>query len=155
MALAGLEDRTGLDRAYADRKGVYQAGDTLYIAGTRDLQDAWGDLKIPVRATSQAQRYKDASLVLDANPKLARIVGHSLAGSIALDMQQKNPNLHTVTYGAPVLSFNPFANNERYRHTGDPISAFDWGAESWLPPKSGNPHSYQDLAARWHDFPTV
>ena len=97
-ALAGLEDRTGLDRAYADRKGVYEA-DTLYIAGTRDLQDAWDDLKIPIRATSQAQRYKDASMVLDANPQLTRVVGHSLAGSIALDMQQKNPNLHTVTYG--------------------------------------------------------
>ena len=155
VALSGLEDRTGLDRAYSTRKGLYEAGDTLFIAGTKSLPDAYDDLKIPFRATSQAERHREASLVLDANPKLARVVGHSLGGSVALDLQQRNPNLHSVTYGAPVLSFNPFASNERYRHTGDPISAFDWGAESWLPPKSGNPHSYQDLAARWHDFPTV
>ena len=63
--LSGLEDRTGLDRAYATRKGLYGVGDTLYIAGTKSLPDAYDDLKIPIRATSQAERYKDASLVLD------------------------------------------------------------------------------------------
>ena len=94
-------------------------------------------------------------MVLDANPQLTRVVGHSLGGAVALDLQKRNPSLHSVTYGAPVLDINPFVHNERYRHMGDPVSAFDWGAESWLPPKGGHPHSYHDLAARWHDFPTV
>ena len=145
----------GLDRAYATDVGLYSAGDTLYIAGTKSLHDAYDDLKIPIRATTQAERHREASMVLNSNPQLTRVVGHSLGGAVALDLEQRNSKLHSVTYGAPVLNFNPFSHSERYRHMGDPISGLDWGAESWLPPKGGNPHSYQELAARWHDFPVL
>jgi len=154
-APTGMEDRVGLERAYKAEVGLYDAGDTLYIAGTRDLGDWYDDLKIPFQATNKSWREREASMVLDAKPQLTRVVGHSLGGAVALDLQKRNPSLHSVTYGAPVLDINPFVHNERYRHMGDPVSAFDWGAESWLPPKGGHPHSYQDLAARWHDFPSV
>ena len=154
-APTGIEDRVGLERAYAAEVGLYDVGDTLFIAGTRDLHDWYDDMKIPFQATNKAWRAREASMVLDKNPKLTRVVGHSLGGAVALDLQKRNPTLQSVTYGAPVLDINPFVHNERYRHMGDPVSAFDWGAESWLPPKGGHPHSYHDLAARWHEFPTV
>ena len=43
-----MEDSVGLDKAYALDSGVLPVGDTLYVAGTKSLRDAWDDLKIPL-----------------------------------------------------------------------------------------------------------
>jgi pimeloyl-ACP methyl ester carboxylesterase len=81
-------------------------------------------------------------------PQIRRIVGHSLGGAVALELQKRNPNLQTVTYGAPVTSIS---GGERYRELLDPVSIFDRGANMTLP--SGiNPHSYNALGARYHEF---
>jgi len=140
-----MEDRVGLDRAYARDDGVYVDGDTEYIAGTKSFGDAVDDLSIPLGMTNRTTRYRDASRTLVANPKIRRVVGHSLGGAVALQMQQDNPNLKSMTYGAPVFSFS--GSSERRRSLGDPISMFDFGARETAP-STYNPHSYQDIGNR-------
>ena len=83
-----MEDRQGLERAYADPHSTYVAGDTLYVAGTKfnGPRDVWDDLKIPFGLTNRSQRYEDASRVLKAMPQIKRIVGHSLGGAVALEI---------------------------------------------------------------------
>ena len=107
VAPTGMEDRDGLERAYKAEVGLFDAGDTLYIAGTRSVGDWLDDTKIPFGATNKSWRQREATMVLDANPQLTRVVGHSLGGAVALDLQKRNPGLHSVTYGAPVLDINP------------------------------------------------
>ena len=141
-----MEDRGGLDRAYALESGVLSTGDTLHVAGTKSLRDVWDDLKIPFGATSWSQRYTDADRVLDASPQIRRVVGHSLGGAVALELQKTHPqlNLQSETYGVPVLSLS--GSSQRHRHWLDPVAILDWGAETTLP-QAINPHSYQALAA--------
>ena len=88
-----MEDRQGLERAYADQHSTYVAGDTLYIAGTKfqGFQNVWDDLKIPFGMTNRSQRYEDASRVLKAMPQIKRVVGHSLGGAVALELQKPTP----------------------------------------------------------------
>ncbi len=99
-----MEARQGLKEAYAPDNGVYTAGDTLYVAGTKSLRDAWDDLRSPLGQTRHMQRYEDASKTLKALPQIRRVVGHSLGGAVTLELQRANPNLKTVTYGAPAIS---------------------------------------------------
>ena len=142
-----MEDREGLDKAYALDSGVLPVGDTLYVAGTKSLRDAWDDLKIPLGLTSWSQRYGDADRVLDASPQIKRVVGNNLGGAVALELQRSHPqlNLQSETYGAPAMSLS--GSNQRHRHFLDPVSILDFGAQTTLP--SGlNPHSYQALALK-------
>ena len=69
--------------------------------------------------------------------KVKHLVGHSMGGNVALELQKENPNLKSTTYGAAV--WQPFSTKQgdRYRHGGDPISMLDRGAKtigsSWNP----------------------
>ncbi len=139
-----LADREGLDRAYADPRKAYMTGSTLFIAGTSSLGDVADDLALPFGLTKGTQRYIDTERVLKANPKIRRVVGHSLGGAVALELQKDHPELESRTYGAPVVSMTP---GERYRSWGDPVSVLDFGTHRTLP-HSLNPHSYQDVANR-------
>ena len=58
----------------------------------RDLQDVWGDLKIPLGKTAQTQRYMEAETALMANPQVTRVSGHSLGGSAALELAKNHPD---------------------------------------------------------------
>ena len=143
-----MEDRQGLEKAYADKRGVYTSGDTLYVAGTKpSFQDVWDDLKIPLGMTSRSQRYEDANRTLKAMPQVRRVVGHSLGGAVALEMQKTRPDLRSVTYGAPVMSAS---GGEQNKTIFDPIAMFDLGATTELP--RGNPHGYGHLARGYHSF---
>ena len=140
-----LADREGLDRAYADSNKVYMTGDTLFVAGTSSFGDAIDDIALPFGLTRRTQRYMAADRLLASNPKIRRVVGHSLGGAVALQMQKDHPQqLESRTYGAPVVSTTP---GERYRSWGDPVSILDFGTHRTLP-HSLNPHSYQDVANR-------
>ena len=140
-----MEDRVGLDRAYSLDSGVLADGTTLYVAGTKSIRDVWDDLKIPLGLTSLSHRYGEADRVLDASPQIKRVVGHSLGGAVALELQKSHPqlNLQSETYGAPVMSLS--GSNQRHRHWLDPVAIFDWGAQTTLQ-EGLNPHSYQALA---------
>ena len=107
----------------------------------------WDDLKIPLGLTSWSQRYGEADRVLDASPQIRRVVGHSLGGAVALELQNSHPQLklQSETYGAPVLSLS--GSSQRHRHWLDPVSILDFGAQTTLH-QGLNPHSYQALAQK-------
>lgn len=111
----------------------------MYIAGTRDIHDVWDDVsKVPFGDVVHAKRYGVAAYIFKLAPTVKAVVGHSLGGSVALELQRQYPHLKTRTYGAPVVSTTP---GERYRHYGDPISMLDRGAQASS--SSGlNPHVY-------------
>ena len=82
--------------------------------------------------TQDAERHQQADAAyknLQASGKpVDRIVGHSLGGSVALQMQQDHQIPKSRTFGAPVVDLNPFGKAERYRHVMDPVSVLDRGA---------------------------
>jgi len=129
-------DKWGLDIAYGMPSGVFIQGDTMYIAGTKSLRDIVDDTLIPFSETQRTQRFADAEKRL--KPRIKRIVGHSLGGSVALELAKRH-NLESETYGAPV--FFGSESSTRHRHNWDPISFFDRGASSTSSP-GWNPHSY-------------
>jgi outer membrane lipoprotein SlyB len=91
---------------------------------TQELTKNLGD-------TTKTERYGQATKELNKSPgKIKQVVGDSLGGSIALELEKNNPELKTTTYGAPV--FQPFSSEQgnRYRHQGDIVSAFDSGAKT-------------------------
>ena len=137
------QDETGLVKAYRDEtsKGVYYDPDTRteYVKGSTTARDWWDDAsKIPFWGnTRNAERYQEADkgyndLQSHGKP-VDRIVGHSLGGSVALQMQQDHGIPKSRTFGAPVVDLNPFGagKSERYRHVLDPVSILDrrakWG----------------------------
>ena len=141
-----LEDRVGLDRAYADQRKVHMEGDSMYVAGTSSQGDAMDDLALPFGLTKGTQRYIDAERVLQSSPTVRSVVGHNLGGAVTLELGKQRPELKTRTYGAPAVSMTP---GERYKSAGDPVSVLDFGAKTTLP-TSLNPHSYQGIAERPH-----
>jgi pimeloyl-ACP methyl ester carboxylesterase len=65
-------------------------------------------------------------------------VGHSLGGSVVLEMQNHYPDrtFKTTTYGAPVKSITSPDNidNKRFINIGDPVSILDRGATNAVKP---------------------
>lgn len=143
-----LSDAVGLNKAYAQPNKIFVDNNTnkMYIAGTSGLQDVWDDLKIPFHLTSHSQRYADAEQALKNNPDVNEVIGHSLGGATALELNKNNNyKFKTRTYGSPTLQFGN-EQGDRYRHGGDIISIFDKGAitvpsRNWLNPLSS--HSYE------------
>ena len=137
------QDEDGLVNAYQDKTstGVYYdpATRTEYVKGSVTGRDFYDDFtKIPMWGnTRDAERYQQADAAyedLQASGKpVDRIVGHSLGGSVALQLQQDKGIPRSRTFGAPVVDLKPFdryyGNAERYRHPLDPVSILDRGAK--------------------------
>jgi len=131
------QDEEGLANAYNDRTatGVYYDPNTRteYVKGSVTGRDWYDDVtKVPFGSTRDSERYQQADKAYDdllAKGKVVdRIVGHSLGGSVALDMQKNHGIPQSRTFGAPVLDANPFGHSERYRHPLDPVSrGATWG----------------------------
>ena len=132
------QDEEGLVKAYNDETapGVFYdpTTKTEYIKGSVTARDWWDDAsKIPFWGdTRNAERYQQADkayedLLLQGKP-VDRVVGHSLGGSVALQMQKDRFIPKSRTFGAPVVDLNPFGKSERYRHPLDPVSILDRGA---------------------------
>ena len=62
------------------------------------------------------------------------MVGDSLGGSVALELQRNHPELRSRTYSAPVVdvSFRPNASAEWGRNLCDPISMFGTSVETTM-----------------------
>jgi hypothetical protein len=128
-----FKDSPSLKKAYDTPSGLYHddLDRTLYIAGTKSLADVRDDLLIPLRKVEMSDRYKDAVAYLKDHPEIETIVGHSLGGSVALQLQKDKPygvGYKTRTYGAPVLDLSGKPDSHRFRHFGDPVSVFDSAA---------------------------
>jgi hypothetical protein len=180
-----ITDKEGLERAY-QQGDAYAYGDTLYIAGSHTARDWFDDVtKIPkwqnvpggfnpvvdlmntglgkkVLGTGdlrKSERYGAAEKALKANPNIKRVVGHSLGGSVALELQKNYSGLESRTYGAPV--WDPLGKDgkvDRYRNWFDPVSVFDRSAERSF---KANPfdsfsmtHDYGNIATKFTSDPT-
>lgn len=153
-------DATGLDKAYASPHGYYydRENRSFYIAGTRDFMDVATDVTLlPAQKMKYSQRERDSNVFVQQNlQEIDRIVGHSMGGSVALDLSNKY-QIPGVTYGAPVFDqhgnqlFNPGSRTKnqtlvrRYAHPGDPIAAFDTKAHQ-VGGLRLNPHDYRGYA---------
>jgi len=180
-----ITDKEGLERAY-QQGDSYTYGDTLYIAGSWTARDWFDDAtKIPkwqnvpggfspvtdfmnsvlgkkllgTGDLRNAERYQAAEKALKANPNIKRVIGHSLGGSVALELQKNYAGLESRTYGAPV--WNPTggdAKAERYRNWFDPFSVFDRSAKrsvKWNPFDSFSmTHDYGNIATNFANDPT-
>ena len=119
----------------------------MYVAGTHPtlLHDWIEDIALPLHLTHMTQRYKQADQRLSSAARVKRLVGHSLGGSVVLQLEKDYPGrFTTTTYGALVVSLS---GGDRYRHYLDPFSAFDRGAHTYTP-RSFNPHSFGWLGDR-------
>lgn len=169
-----MTDTEGLRKAYAH--GDYHVfGNTLFIAGSHTAKD-WVDdfTKIPFYGdTRNATRYIEAEKALKANPQVNTVVGHSLGGAVALELQKQHTYLKSRTYGSP--TFDPFGTDamprsqweklgkpdfvpepgkiERYRNFADPFSMFDASAQTTVdlaPFKSYSlTHDYSKLGEKF------
>ena len=155
-----ITDAEGIKRAYTEGD-THVHGKTLYVAGSQLRFQDWFDdfTKIPFWGDlRESARYKAAEAVLKANPQIENVVGHSLGGSVALELQKQfaDRGLKSRTYGAPV--WDPFGYQqlgdgpkaERYRNFFDPVSRFDGSATNYV---KWNPvdnfsmtHTYQNIA---------
>ena len=145
-------DEAGLEAAYKNPLGTAYdpATKTEYVKGSSTARDWFDDVSlIPFGQTAHAQRYKQAEKAYNdlqaSGQPVKRIVGHSLGGSVALEMQKTHNIPSSRTFGAPVLDFNSRQNPERYRHPLDPFSVLDRGA-TWGR-MALNPHSYSGYEA--------
>jgi len=123
-------DEQGLSAAYSNPKGTSYdpATQTEYVKGSVNARDFFDDFtKIPFGDTAYTQRYDQGMQAyneLQSNGQpVKRIVGHSLGGSVALEMQKnlekKGRTVTTRTFGAPVLEpLGVFSStkSERYKH---------------------------------------
>ena len=130
-----ISDIEGLKRAYASDSGAYIHGNRMYVAGTRNLRDVYDDItKVPFSLTRHSDRFKSAKRVLDENPQVETLIGHSLAGAIVQDLNKDNGMRYvTRSYNAPTVSFQQSGEtggNYRIRDRRDWVSAFDKGAIS-------------------------
>jgi hypothetical protein len=75
-----IEDRVGLDKAYASEHNIYVEGDTLFVSGTQTGGDLVDDLTIPLGMTNRTKRYSEANAAMSKNPQIKRVVEHSLVG---------------------------------------------------------------------------
>ena len=134
------QDETGLEKAYnnATSTGIYYDPQTRteYVKGSKTLRDWYDDVtKIPVYGNLQnSERYQQArdayQRLQDAGNPVDRVVGHSLGGSVALQLQKDLGIPRSRTFGAPVLDLGGSSNVvNRYRHPFDPVSMFDFGAK--------------------------
>jgi hypothetical protein len=150
-------DDEGLSKAYADTtyEGVYYdpGTRTMYVKGTvpTNPSDWWDDIsKIPVWGDiHDAARMKHAEAaykkLMEEGKPVDRVVGHSLGGSVALQLQRDKDIPLSRTFGAPVLDLNPNPwqkGVERYRHPLDPFSITDWAAAKVWDLGNVNRHSF-------------
>ena len=156
-----LTDTQGLKRAYENKDGIYQNGSILYIAGTKSLQDALDDVKLPFYQTRNTKRHKDVnkfiqdgSLEIDGKKHygISDVVSHSLGSAVSAQINNDYDNIfRSRSYGSPFVSGQrpeDTGTNLRIRGSNDVVSIFDGGSIT-IPKGSLNPlynHSYEDIA---------
>ena len=174
-------DAEGMDRAYT-QGDVYGEGNKEYVAGSHTFTDwfddftqipqwqyvppglnpivdilnsVWGRQVFGTGDLRQSERYKRARDYLVAHPEVTFLDGHSLGGSVVLQLQKDFPErkLKTFTQGAPVLDLFGTQKAEigaenvmRVSNNGDLVSAFDMSAK-----KTNHPDALS-YGALWHDY---
>ena len=150
-------DAEGEDRAYT-QGDTYTEDNKLYVAGSHTPTDWFDDVtKIPLWGDlRQSHRYKAGRAALLSNNKINWAGGHSLGGSVVLQLQKDFPDRlkKTVTWGAPVMDLLGTQkaevgqeNVDRKSNRGDLVSIFDNSAK-----KTDHPNPFSYAPSFWHDF---
>ena len=88
-----ITDSEGLRRAY-EHGDFYVHGKTMFIAGSHTARDwfdditkvpAWGDLR-------NSERYQKVQTQFENQGQIDTVVGHSLGGSVSLELQKNYPD---------------------------------------------------------------
>ena len=123
----------GLNKAYKSNTSTHIDGDTMFIAGTKNIKDWYDDFtKLPFGLTKHADRYIDAQKALKENPQIKNLVGHSLGSSVSDELRKQHPDKKLelkALYGSPFVDFGNKTHENRFRRRGDLISMFDSGAQ--------------------------
>ena len=90
-----ISDQEGLNKSYNTADGLYEDTNTntLFIAGTRNMNDVLEWPKIPTFRTKDSAIYGRAKKYLDEHPNITNLVGHSYGGSAALQFRKDNKNI--------------------------------------------------------------
>ena len=82
--------------AYESKEGYYLDNNThtLYIAGSRDINDVLDWMKIRLGTVENSNIYKHIEPVFKENKDSDYVVGHSAGGSAALQLKKKAPTTH-------------------------------------------------------------
>ena len=141
-------DDDGLEKAYASKDGTYVLGDTMYIAGTRTINDAlirWP--QIGTFTTGNTERYQQAVARLKKSPFVTKLVGHSYGAAVADLLTRRSKTYSARLYGAARYgTYHPRITS--FRHQGDPVSALDF--DSYTDKNIQlNPHSFHGYS--WMD----
>ena len=145
-------DSEGLRRAYEADNGFYHIGDTVYISGTRNMEDISHDwIKLPQGKINQTKKYQDALDFIASLPggKPKHLVGHSLGASAAQAIGERL-GIETRAYGSPsyaLLNNKKPEYTTRYKRNCDPVGILDRQAQSSSGP-SWWPHSYSGYEVR-------
>ena len=128
----------------------------MFIAGSHTMRDWFDDFtKIPVYGDlKDSERYQKVLEGFKNRGEIDTVVGHSLGGSVSLELQNNFPDRikNSRTYGAPVFDLlgSESENVDRYRNWLDPVSVFDRGAKKsvkWNMLDSGSlTHDYSNIA---------
>ena len=87
---------------------------------------------------NKSERSIYADKAVKANQHKILVFGHSLDGSVALELRKHYPGLQPITYGPPVLavkrvmpkSYDSHIGKYSKQKCGDPVSVFDRSAHS-------------------------
>ena len=134
-----IDDVKGLKFAYGRDTGIFVDKNTMYISGTggkdgigSKVNDVFSDIfLLPTHNTQFSQKYQDVVKELEKNPNVNRLVGHSLAGAVIQEINNRNNNKYVSTvYGSPFINLrggggakNP--RHLRFRNSNDVISMLD------------------------------
>ena len=127
----------------------------MFIAGSHTARDWFGDFtKVPAWGDVRDSEWCQKTLEEFTNQgQIDTVVGHSLGGSVSLELQKNYPNTmkKSRTYGAPVMDLlgSESENVDRYLNWFDPVSIFDRGAKTnikWNLLDSGSlTHDYSNI----------
>ena len=165
-----IEDRFGLNNAYASKSGLYSTGKTLYISGTtgkdgsmtRDIIDDL--IHLPTRNAEKTEKYKDVMKYLNDNPHISRLVSHSLGSAVVNTINENHPNKYqTTTYATPAVKpkrkGKQDPKHKDFRNPNDPVSMLDGYAitSDYNEPNMITSHGFKNFAGNgmWHIRPTT
>lgn len=146
-----MDFEEGLDKAYASENGLHADGDTLYVAGTRNLGHVMEWWRIPFHQVQKSEIYRNMDNYLKENPNINQLVGHSYGSSAILEKQKQDNKYKTIAYNSPIVDnifkdHNKVKQYNRYANAYDPVALFDFRSNrSFKPslPSSINVHSYK------------
>ena len=150
----------GMKLAYAAESGLHQAGNTLFVAGTRSFQDVADWPRIPLGTFAKSHIYERAAAALEADPSISVVVGHSAGGSAALELARKysKRGIVPITYNTPVFEMadpdvwgSPDKAPLRFAVAGDPVSALDANAQTTLKAPDWNLGAVSSAVAAYTD----